>query len=59
MSQHIPSKPRTRRWRPMRCYDKITVALAVIATLAAMLLASPNSHATPVTGGFAQVGVTA
>lgn len=31
----------------MSCYDKITVALAAIATLAAMLLASPNSYADP------------
>lgn len=43
----------------MKCYDKITVALAAIAALAAMLLASPNSHAASVTGVFAQVGVSA
>ncbi|SHY52789.1 Uncharacterised protein [Mycobacteroides abscessus subsp. abscessus] len=43
----------------MSSYDKITVALAAIAALAAMLLASPNSHGTPVTGALAQVGVTA
>lgn len=43
----------------MSSYDKITVALAVIAALAAMLLASPNSHATSVAGVFAQIEVTA
>ncbi|ORA64136.1 hypothetical protein [Mycobacteroides franklinii] len=31
----------------MSYYNRITVALAAIAALAAMLLASPNSHAEP------------
>lgn len=43
----------------MSSYDKVTVALAAIAALAAMLLASPNSHAASVTGVFTQAGVTA
>lgn len=43
----------------MSSYDKVTVALAAIAALAAMLLASPNSHAASVTGIFAQAGATA
>lgn len=52
MTQHIPSRLRTRRRRRMSCYDKITVSLAAIAALAAMLLASPPSHADPVTDDF-------
>lgn len=43
----------------MSSYDKITVALAAIAALAAMLLASPNSHADQPAVVFAQAGVTA
>lgn len=43
----------------MSCYDKITVALAAIAALAAMLLASPNSHADQLAGVFTQIEVTA
>lgn len=43
----------------MSSYDKVTVALAAIAALAAMLLASPNSHAASITGVFTQTEVTA
>ncbi|WP_267888684.1 hypothetical protein [Mycobacteroides chelonae] len=43
----------------MSSYDKITVALAAIAALAAMLLASPNSHADQPAGVFTQIEVTA
>lgn len=52
MSQHIPSRLSTRRRRRMSCYDTITVALTAVAALAAMLLASPPSHADPVTDDF-------
>lgn len=52
MTQHIPSRPQPRRRRRVSCYDKITVALAAVAALAAMLLASPPSHADPVTDDF-------
>lgn len=47
MTQHIPTRPNRRRRSRLTCYDKITAALAAIAMLAAMLLASPNSHADP------------
>ncbi len=56
MTQHIPSTPQRRRRRRVSCYDKITVALAAIAALAAMLLASPGSHADPVTDDFVAAG---
>ncbi|WP_078324455.1 DUF732 domain-containing protein [Mycobacteroides salmoniphilum] len=52
MSQHIPTRPNGRRRSRMSCYDKVTVALTAIAVLAAMLLASPPSHADPVTDDF-------
>ena len=52
MTQHIPSRPQPRRRHRVSGYDKITVALAAIAALAAMLLASPPSHADPVTDDF-------
>lgn len=52
MTQHIPSRPQPRRRRRVSGYDKITVALAAVAALAAMLLASPPSHADPVTDDF-------
>lgn len=52
MSQHIPTRPNGRRRSRLTCYDAITAALAAIAVLAAMLLASPNSHADAVTDDF-------
>lgn len=52
MTQHIPSTPQPRRRCRVSCYDTITIALAAVAALAAMLLASPPSHADPVTDDF-------
>ncbi|SIK42168.1 Bacteriophage protein [Mycobacteroides abscessus subsp. abscessus] len=52
MPQHIPTRPRWRRRPRLSSYDAITVVLAAIAVLAAMLLASPDSHADPVTDDF-------
>ncbi|PVA66176.1 hypothetical protein [Mycobacteroides abscessus] len=52
MTQHIPNIPQARRRHRVSCYDKITIALATVAALAAMLLASPNSHADQVTDDF-------
>ncbi|WP_016890147.1 DUF732 domain-containing protein [Mycobacteroides abscessus] len=56
MTQHIPSTPQGRRRSRVSCYNKITVALAAIAVLAAMLLASPGSRADPVTDDFVAAG---
>lgn len=52
MTQHIPSTSQPRRRRRVSCYDKVTIVLAAIAALAAMLLASPPSHADPVANDF-------
>lgn len=52
MPQHIRRRSHGRRRPRLSSYDAITVALAAIALLAAMLLASPDSHADPVTDDF-------
>lgn len=52
MPQHIRRRSHGRRRPRLSSYDAITVVLAAIAVLAAMLLASPDSHADPVTDDF-------
>lgn len=59
MPQHIRRRSHGRRRPRLSSYDAITVVLAAIAVLAAMLLASPDSHADQRAGVFAQIGVTA
>ncbi|MFV8236356.1 DUF732 domain-containing protein [Mycobacteroides chelonae] len=52
MPQHIRRRSHGRRRPRLSSYDAITVALTAVAALAAMLLASPPSHADPVTDDF-------